>query len=1006
MSKINIYTFGAEDRSTDGNAIGAIINDRLAIPILKAFHQLAFEEPFSKFLTNTQIENWLEPKLELNDSDLLPHKSELEWQYRLRWALDKLKNNKLIEKILNTKESWKITKKGQEFIYEYGLDKSDELEPSLLIEIRKKLSTNNFENTKVDLDGLLQEFSLVAVDWFQKQNWLEENFSFFNHFFLRENIESATWETFQEMGNHLHSFNSLAIAKGNALGKPNLTIEEYKRIFLYLSEKSDPINISINNLFKKYQGKFYLPFFGNSTISELIAYLYSDSMVIYNSRSLAAINYLGITLQNKRGEKFGEFFQRYNTSIEDILVKYEAIVGKQTSTTIPLELDQFFSWLYENKVQKNISFKEIVELVKINLKDDDRFSFEKTAKNFVWIHDQNDIIGNKELHYELYHRGEFIHVDLHFEDNLRTLFYNKIGDSLPTYFKWINWQNGKSVRCINSPRTTDFNVVDILCEQIILLEEELGDKLRTIFSGKKPGHNDFNKNNISLNQILYGPPGTGKTFSTIDRVVELCHSDYKKENHEHNKKLFDNLVSDGRVLFTTFHQSMSYEDFIEGIKPQKPGEQDAFIKYDVEPGIFKQISNSAKAIKSTLNGSIDWEKANYYKMSIGGKNRPDIHNWCINNNVVGLSWGGEEALSKVDKYALSGNWIEFRDQFKKHFPITANQNRYNIQAAFIFCKMQIGDIVIISKGNHIIDAIGSVTGEYFYDVQTPTDMINFRKIEWLAKDLEMSPEKFVQKQISQQSIYEFSIEDIKKETFTTLFKIENQEVPYVLVIDEINRGNVSSIFGELITLIEDDKRIGKPNELRITLPYSKEKFGVPPNLHIIGTMNTADRSVEALDTALRRRFSFVEMLPNPKLLMDRGEDKNGNVGSINLPELLSVINARIEVLVDRDHTIGHAFFMDVKSIVDLKHVFADKIIPLLQEYFYGNYAKMEMVLGPNFFDEKNGKKPIEFAVQNNNIEVSETNYKLKNIRDDRSFDLEKALKRLLNTSDSEVEKAN
>lgn len=228
---------------------------------------------------------------------------------------------------------------------------------------------------------------------------------------------------------------------------------------------------------------------------------------------------------------------------------------------------------------------------------------------------------------------------------------------------------------------------------------------------------------------------------------------------------------------------------------------------------------------------------------------------------------------------------------------------------------------------------------------------------------------------------------------------------YAIFIDEINRGNVSAIFGELITLIEADKRKDASNELRAILPYSKRTFVVPSNIDIYGTMNTADRSVEALDTALRRRFSFVEMLPNPERLKDKGEDKNGNVGSINLPELLSVINDRIEVLVDRDHTIGHAFFMDVKSIEDLKHVFADKIIPLLQEYFYGNYAKMEMVLGPNFFDEKNGNKPIQFAVQNNNIEVSETNYKLKNIHDD-SFDLEKALKRLLNTSDPEVEKAN
>jgi 5-methylcytosine-specific restriction enzyme B len=457
--------------------------------------------------------------------------------------------------------------------------------------------------------------------------------------------------------------------------------------------------------------------------------------------------------------------------------------------------------------------------------------------------------------------------------------------------------------------------------------------------------------NKHLNQILYGPPGTGKTYSTIDKVVEICcPDDYIMDNHEANKIVYDQLINDGRVMFTTFHQSMSYEDFIEGIKPIINEADNETIKYEIQPGIFKQIAQTAKTPKTKSTTSIDWDKVNNFKMSIGGKNRPDIHNWCIENNVVGLSWGGEEDLSQLLTKGLP-EWKKYRDDFKKLFPKTAEDKSYSIQASYILNKMNIGDIVVISKGNHIIDAIGKITGDYFFDDQTPTDMFHFRKVEWIAKDLDASPEKFFDKQISQQSIYEFYDMNIKKEAFKALTSSEEtEEKPYVLVIDEINRGNVSAIFGELITLIENDKRLGMPNEIKVTLPYSKEKFGVPPNLYIIGTMNTADRSVEALDTALRRRFSFTEMPP----LYDLPALEYEYAG-FQGKDILKTINKRIEKLLDRDHLIGHSYFLK-KAEQDAEEKLVDSfyrnIIPLLQEYFYGDYAKIGAVLGKGFIREK------------------------------------------------------
>lgn len=175
---------------------------------------------------------------------------------------------------------------------------------------------------------------------------------------------------------------------------------------------------------------------------------------------------------------------------------------------------------------------------------------------------------------------------------------------------------------------------------------------------------------------------------------------------------------------------------------------------------------------------------------------------------------------------------------------------------------------------------------------------------------------------------------------------------YAIFIDEINRGNVSQIFGELITLIEEDKREGEENELNTLLPYSKTNFSVPTNLYIIGTMNTADRSVEALDTALRRRFSFIEMPPKPNLIKTAGKIPDGILKGIDLTELLKTINKRIEKLLDKDHMIGHSYFLSISDLKSLKRVFQNKIIPLLQEYFFGDYGKIGLVIGSGFFQMK------------------------------------------------------
>lgn len=515
------------------------------------------------------------------------------------------------------------------------------------------------------------------------------------------------------------------------------------------------------------------------------------------------------------------------------------------------------------------------------------------------------------------------------------------------------------------------------------------------------------------NIILYGPPGTGKTYNTINRAIELANPQFDiKQERSIVQEEFKRLKKEGEITFTTFHQSMSYEDFVEGIKPLKPEEKDTYLKYDIEPGIFKLICNRARKIHFQ-KVDVDWESAKFYKMSLGGKERSDIHDWCIDNNYISLWWGSENDLSKYKP--LVGSWEKFRNQFKKDNQELVDESRFHMQAAFIFLKIKINDIVIVSRGNFIIDAIGIVKGEYEWHDEFPFEFYHYRKVEWLAKDMAVSPDRFLKKSITQMSIYNIDKQFVKTEElkeYTSKSTNKIPEKPHVLIIDEINRGNVSQIFGELITLIEPDKRQGMAEALELTLPYSKEKFSVPSNLHIIGTMNTADRSVEALDTALRRRFEFEEMMPQPELIKEKGKSNGfvyrNNSGEekdkIDLVDLLKTINERIEVLVDRDHTIGHSYFMNVTSVKDLKEAFHNKIIPLLQEYFYGDYQKMEMVIGSGFLESKS--RNIKFAKSAGDIDTEGFRYSIKNVAKFTDDEFYKAIDILLGKTPKKVDVTN
>ena len=277
-------------------------------------------------------------------------------------------------------------------------------------------------------------------------------------------------------------------------------------------------------------------------------------------------------------------------------------------------------------------------------------------------------------------------------------------------------------------------------------------------------------------------------------------------------------------------------------------------------------------------------------------------------------------------------------------------------------RMQPGDIILSCYTAHSIDAIGVVTGEPEWHPEFE-HYKRLRTVKWLIQKKSIPITDFrLEKSLTLSTVYRLNttvtnvIDVLNKNGFSGAAPAKGTKGPYVFIIDEINRGNISKIFGELITLIEPSKRLGQSEELQAKLPYSHEEFGIPDNVYLLGTMNTADRSIAMLDTALRRRFSFVEMMPDSSVL------DGVEVEGISISGLLTTLNRRIEVLFDREHTLGHAFFTPLRhspSIQTLGEIFRDKVIPLLQEYFYDDYEKICLVLG----DRKRPEQQQFFKVE-------------------------------------------
>ncbi len=427
------------------------------------------------------------------------------------------------------------------------------------------------------------------------------------------------------------------------------------------------------------------------------------------------------------------------------------------------------------------------------------------------------------------------------------------------------------------------------------------------------------------NIILQGAPGTGKTYDIADIVVRLCSETEIDSSRESIMREYKSLTESGRVMFTTFHQSMDYEEFVEGLKPELI---DGTIHYAVSDGIFKQINKKALLpIVENVNLGIR-ENPTIWKVSLMTTYDNPVRTDCLKNNRIRIGWDQYGAeVSEDTNYEHGGRIV--LDSFIN--------------------KMQIGDIVMSCYTNKIVDAIGVVTGDYKWDDKL-SEYKRTRAVKWLLKGIEEDIYELNKKTtMTLSTVYRLnniSLENVmdilKKHNIVKIDSVIKNDRPHVLVIDEINRGNISKILGELITLLETDKRLGEENEIKTMLPYSKEEFGIASNLFIIGTMNTADRSLGCMDYAIRRRFAFVELIPNELDVQGFNKELFKIVSELFIKDYEKYINENntdasiylSDEFQPEDVMIGHSYFImedkNGKDITSLRLHY--EVIPILKEY--------------------------------------------------------------------------
>ena len=436
------------------------------------------------------------------------------------------------------------------------------------------------------------------------------------------------------------------------------------------------------------------------------------------------------------------------------------------------------------------------------------------------------------------------------------------------------------------------------------------------------------------NIVLYGAPGTGKTYDVPELAVRLCDSAFMaaEPSREEIVSRYNQLKTEKRIAFTTFHQSLDYEDWIEGLRPVV--NENGQVTYEIESGIFKKLCEEAErpVVKDKQVGISD--NAVIWKVSLAGTGDNDVRRECMENNHIRIGWDGYGPVISDET-----DWSVYNGEGKQILDAYIN-------------KMKIGDIVMSCYSSQTIDAIGVVAGDYEFEDKFP-NYKRVRRVNWLVKDInENIVEMNDGKTMTLGTVYRLNsitLDNVKSilEKYNTSSKMEENDKAYVMVIDELNRGNVSKVFGELITLLEADKRKGRINAESVVLPYSKKAFHIPNNVYLIATMNTADRSLGLLDYAIRRRFAFIAEKPFGLEVEGFDEDLFEKVSSLFVKNFddykesgwdptmkLEPADILSEEYKPEDVWIGHSYFLmqDEEGNDNTTDRLLYEIIPLLEEY--------------------------------------------------------------------------
>lgn len=469
------------------------------------------------------------------------------------------------------------------------------------------------------------------------------------------------------------------------------------------------------------------------------------------------------------------------------------------------------------------------------------------------------------------------------------------------------------------------------------MKEELKNKMTTETNNSSKGtwYDDVVRTwERRKNIVLYGAPGTGKTYDVPELAVRLCDPAFMaaEPSREEIVSRYNQLKTEKRIAFTTFHQSLDYEDWIEGLRPFV--NENNQVTYEIESGIFKKLCEEAErpVVKDKQVGIAD--NAVVWKVSLAGTGDNPVRSDCMKNSYIRIGWDGYGPVISDET-----DWSVYNGEGKQILDAYIN-------------KMKIGDIVMSCYSSQTIDAIGVVVGDYEFEDKFP-NYKRVRRVNWLVKNInENIVEMNDGKTMTLGTVYRLNsitLDNVKSilEKYNTSSKMEENDKVYVMVIDELNRGNVSKVFGELITLLEADKRKGRINAESVVLPYSKKGFHIPNNVYLIATMNTADRSLGSLDYAIRRRFAFIAEKPFGLEVEGFNEELFELVSSLfvkNFDEYkesgwdqtmkLESADTLSEEYKPEDVWIGHSYFLmqDEEGEDNTSNRLLYEIIPLLEEY--------------------------------------------------------------------------